>query len=101
MSTPTQWIVPLDHPAFAGHFPDIAILPGVVLLDLALQLITDACNLTLANCTINSVKFLHPALPGDVLSVTHTQLENGTVRFDISTPTHKVVSGSVMINSNA
>ncbi|WP_124949108.1 hypothetical protein [Sulfuriferula thiophila] len=101
MSTPIQWTVPLDHPAFAGHFPDIAILPGVVLLDLALQLITDACHLTLQNCTINSVKFLHPTLPGDVLSIVYHQLDNGTIRFDISTPAHKAVSGSVMINSNA
>lgn len=101
MNAQSVWTVPLDHPAFAGHFPGIAILPGVVLLDMALQLIADAHNVALQTCTINSVKFLHPARPGDVLTITHKQLDNGTIRFDIGTSTHQTVSGSVVINSSA
>ena len=42
MTHTTYWTVPLDHPAFAGHFPGTPILPGVVLLDTALQAIASA-----------------------------------------------------------
>ena len=98
MSTLAHWIVPPGHPAFAGHFPGMPILPGVVLLDWALQVICDTSGIVLQSCTINSVKFLHPALPGDALILAHSQLENGSILFDISTATHKIASGSVVIN---
>lgn len=98
MSHTTAWTVPHDHPAFAGHFPDTPILPGVVLLDVALQAICTASAIALRNCTLNSVKFLSPAQPGDVLSITHDQQENGSIHFDISTLTHKIATGSIVVN---
>ncbi|WP_223247369.1 hypothetical protein [Sulfuriferula sp. AH1] len=58
-----HWTVPADHPAFAGHFPGMPILPGVVLLDIALQAIADANSIALDSCEIGSVKFLSPAAP--------------------------------------
>lgn len=101
MSTVTQWTVPLDHPAFAGHFPGTPILPGVVLLDMALQAIAATSGIVLQQCTINAVKFLSPALPGETLNIAHSLQDNGTVRFDISTAARKIASGSVVINSPA
>jgi len=47
MNKVTHWTVPLDHPAFAGHFPDTPILPGVVLIDTELQAITNARGIEL------------------------------------------------------
>lgn len=99
MSTLTIFTVPVDHPAFAGHFPGMPILPGVVLLDRVIQAIGDTNKTPVTNCTINSVKFLHPALPGDVLTIDHTLAENGLVRFDINTATHKIASGSISLHS--
>lgn len=93
----THWTVPVNHPAFAGHFPDMPILPGVVLLDVALQAIAEANNITLAFCKISSVKFLSPAKPGDVLIIEHKTSVNGTLHFDISTDTRKVATGSVVL----
>ena len=100
MSTLGHFIVPAGHPAFAGHFPDTSILPGVVLLDWALQAICDAAGVVLQNCTINSVKFLSPALPGDALMIAYRRQDNGAIHFDISTAAHKIASGSVLINAN-
>ena len=99
MSNSTHWSVPLDHPAFAGHFPGTPILPGVVLLDGALQAIAAATGLVLDRCEISSVKFLSPARPGDELLVQHTVLPSGTIRFDIVAGMRKIASGSIVPGS--
>ena len=97
---PNQWLVPADHPAFAGHFPGMPILPGVVLLDLAIQFITDASACAPLSCTINSVKFLNPAVPGDLLIFEHSQTENGLIRFEISTGLRKIAIGSIHLDTS-
>ena len=96
MNTTTQWTVPLDHPAFAGHFPGTPILPGVVLLDTALQAIAEASGIVLDHCEISSVKFLSPAKPGDELEIQHAISSTGSIRFDIVTGTRKIASGSIV-----
>jgi 3-hydroxymyristoyl/3-hydroxydecanoyl-(acyl carrier protein) dehydratase len=72
-----------DHPSFAGHFPGMPITPGVVLLDEAMHAIAHELQLELQTCRINSVKFLHPVLPGAQLSVHYDIGANGNIRFDI------------------
>jgi 3-hydroxyacyl-[acyl-carrier-protein] dehydratase len=99
MNTATHWTVPLDHPAFAGHFPGTPILPGVVLLDRALQAIANASGIALDLCEISSVKFLSPANPGDVLVIEHIVSTSGTIRFEIVAGTRKIASGSIVARS--
>ena len=96
MNTATHWTVPLDHPAFAGHFPGTPILPGVVLLDIALQAIAAASGIALDTCEISSVKFLSPAKPGDELIIQHSLSASGTLRFDIVAGERKIASGSIL-----
>lgn len=95
MNNATHWTVPLDHPAFAGHFPGTPILPGVVLLDMALQIITAVTGIALDLCEISSVKFLSPASPGDELLIQHNISASGTIRFDIVAGMRKIASGSI------
>ena len=99
MSNATHWKVPVDHPAFAGHFPGTPTLPGVVLLDTALHVITAATGVALDSCEISSVKFLSPVSPGDELLIQHTILASGTIRFDIVAGVRKIASGSIVANS--
>ena len=99
MNNTTHWTVPVDHPAFAGHFPGTPIFPGVMLLDTVLHTIAAATGLALDLCEISSVKFLSPASPGDELVIHHTDLINGTIRFDIVVGTRKIASGSILIKS--
>ena len=101
MNNATHWIVPPDHPALAGHFPGTPILPGVVLLDVALKIIAEARGLPLDLCEISSVKFLSPASPGDELEIRHSLLASGTLRFDIMAGTRKIASGSIVPGSPA
>tara|TARA_R110002050_G_scaffold1244_4_gene8659 strand:- start:91944 stop:92264 length:321 start_codon:yes stop_codon:yes gene_type:complete len=96
MSNVTQWTVPADHPAFAGHFPGNPTVPGVVLLDIALHAITTATSIDLAICEISSVKFLSPVLPGEHIYIQYTVLESGSIRFEILSDTRKIATGRVI-----
>ncbi len=99
MSKVTHWLVPLDHPAFAGHFPGTPILPGVVLLDVALHAMAEATGIEPDSCEIVSVKFLSPAKPGDALEIRHDFPVKGAIRFDIAAGARKIASGNVVPRS--
>ena len=92
--------IPADHPAYAGHFPGNPVLPGVVLLDAAVNAITatgasgaGAPASGPAPCEIVSAKFHEVVRPGEPLTLEHETLANGTVRFTIRTAHHAVASG--------
>ena len=96
MNDVTHWIVPVDHPAFAGHFPGTPILPGVVLLDMALHAIAIAAEIGLEGCEISAIKFLSPVNPGDRLEIRHNRAGGGAIRFDIMAGVRKIASGSIV-----
>lgn len=95
MTKTTRWTVPLDHPAFAGHFPGTPILPGVLLLDVVLHSIAAATGLAPERCTLSSVKFLGPAGPGDELEIAHSVEASGTIRFKVVAGARSIASGSI------
>ena len=72
--------VATDHPSFAGHFPGRPIVPGALLIDLAVMAVEHATGRTVA--CIAQAKFLSPATPGETLSLLFEANEN-TIRFDI------------------
>ena len=96
MNQVTHWTIPLDHPAFAGHFVDMPILPGVILIDLITQLLADADLIDLAHYQINSIKFLSPARPGDVLSIEYEVSSKGALNFNILMSDRKIATGSII-----
>ena len=91
------WTIPVDHPVFAGHFPGMPIVPGVMLLDAMLHTITAATGLAPDRCEISSVKFLGSARPGETLLMEHAALPNGAIRFDIITADgrRRIASGAL------
>lgn len=92
------FIVPLDHPAFAGHFPGMPILPGVLLLDAAIHAVLQARR-ALGDldpaCQISSVKFLSPVNPGETLTIVCSATTAGGTRFDISAA-HRIVASGLL-----
>lgn len=95
MKTVSPLLIRADHPSFAGHFPGNPIVPGVVLLDEALQAIGLAVEEDLSACRINAVKFLSPARPGETLTVAHETAADGAIRFDITAADRKIATGSL------
>jgi 3-hydroxyacyl-[acyl-carrier-protein] dehydratase len=74
--------VPADHPAFAGHFPGMPILPGAALLDAVLHMLEEDLAFNPLEWQITSAKFLAPVRPGDVLVVEHSA-NTDVIRFSL------------------
>ena len=90
-----SWQVPLDHPAFAGHFPGQPIVPGVVLLDQAILFAEKMLAAAPMNWQVGNAKFLSPVLPGEVLTYALTQKPSGAVAFVVHCNDRSVASGSL------
>jgi 3-hydroxyacyl-[acyl-carrier-protein] dehydratase len=90
-----------DHPAFAGHFPGMPILPGALLLDEALHAIETDRHLDLTQCHVTAAKFLEAVRPGDVLTIEHTPAPNGTLRFAVRIADRPALTGTLILGSGA
>jgi len=97
MSTVTELYIAADHPAFAGHFPGMPIVPGVVLLDEALYTIANTLHLPLERCTLTTVKFRSVVRPGQALSLRFAAPVAGSVRFAIESAGLAVAEGAVTL----
>ncbi len=93
--------VPHEHPALAGYFPGRSIVPGVVLLDRALDAIGSATGARMSARRIESAKFLSPAAPGETLDVAFETAASGAIRFTIRAGERTVTSGALSAPSAA
>jgi len=96
MASPITVTISAEHPALAGHFPGVPILPGVVLLDETLRALETDAALGARRWRIGRAKFLKPVHPGETLEVAHEQLPNGSVRFCISSSGQAVAEGMLL-----
>jgi 3-hydroxyacyl-[acyl-carrier-protein] dehydratase len=90
--------IAFDHPVFSGHFPGRPVVPGVLLLDMALLEVASAIGLTPHG--VASAKFISPALPGDTLSLDF-EVDGAAVRFEIHCETRKVASGRFVLKQSS
>ena len=87
--------IPVDHPAFAGHFPGDPLLPGVALLAEVLEAVLDEPALAAqvgASPRIGAVKFLAPVRPGARLTILLDAGARG-VRFEVREGERLAASG--------
>ncbi len=91
----TRWTVPVDHAAFAGHFPGRPIVPGVVLLDRVAQAVAAALGEPVAG--VGSAKFLSPVGPGAILEFSWAAGTGRSVRFDIASEGRAVATGTLTL----
>lgn len=52
-----------EHPVYQGHFPDIAVAPGVMLTDMVRTLAENHLGKKLKLVEGKNIKFLQPVLP--------------------------------------
>ena len=90
-----RWPVPVDHPAFAGHFPGQPIVPGVVLLDQAIFFAEQLIGVPVAQWQIGNAKFLSPVGPGEALTFALEQKLSGAIAFSVRAAERNVASGSL------
>jgi 3-hydroxymyristoyl/3-hydroxydecanoyl-(acyl carrier protein) dehydratase len=97
MTTVTCIQIPLDHPVFAGHFPGTPIVPGVVLLDEALDAIARQLGLALERCTLAAVKFKSVVRPDQRVTLRFEISAPGSVRFELESEGQPVASGTLSV----
>ena len=71
-----------DRPFFAGHFPDAAIVPGVVLLDEALEYARTVTGRGTGAVEIVQAKFSAPVGPGEACSFRLEDIGDGRLRVE-------------------
>jgi len=72
--------VPPELSCFAGHFPDVPVVPGVLQLDWAMQLASQLLGAAPPAEGLESVKFRAPLRPGVEFRI-HVRVERGRVEF--------------------
>jgi hypothetical protein len=82
-----------EHPALAGHFPGMPIVPGVVLLDETLRAVEQDDAAAARRWRISTAKFLSPVRPGEELTLEHEPLADGSLRFTVSRDGRLVAHG--------
>lgn len=87
------WDVPVDLPAFDGHFPGRPIVPGVVLLDRVLELAQARVGGAVASWSIDQAKFYHPVGPGERLTFLLRERTVGGLSFSVVSGDQDVAAG--------
>jgi len=89
-------LVPDNLPYFRGHFPDFAILPGVVQVDWAVRYARELFPLDGAFPARIKVKFRKPIRPGQSLTLSLKYLPpQHIVQFDYSDADGPYASGQI------
>jgi 3-hydroxymyristoyl/3-hydroxydecanoyl-(acyl carrier protein) dehydratase len=81
------------HPALPGHFPGNPVVPGVWILDEALQAAERALGRPVRVHGVPQAKFLSPLLPGVVATVELVPRGDGLL-FEVRTSSAVIARGS-------
>ncbi len=85
--------VTINEPFFQGHFPDYAVMPGVLIVEAMAQtgavlmsksLNVDRAGKTILFTSLDNCRFRHPVRPGDVLrmNVRVVRARGGLFKFE-------------------
>ena len=86
------------HPAFAGHFPGLPIVPGVLLLDAALHQIGATLGLSTAGCRIAAAKFTSAIGPNEALLLSHAATAEGGLRLSVHAGAEERLAATAVVH---
>jgi 3-hydroxymyristoyl/3-hydroxydecanoyl-(acyl carrier protein) dehydratase len=79
MDKQTGFMIPADHPALPGHFPEQAIVPGVVILDQVINKIQHTTKRRVNG--IRKSKFLQTLQAEEAVTIELGEIRQDRVRF--------------------
>lgn len=85
-----------EHPGLDGHFPGNPVVPGVVLLDHAMDLLASMHGGSVEEGAIPRVKFLRPVLPGQMVQVS-CESTGGRLSFVCEVNGRIVIDGQLVL----
>jgi 3-hydroxymyristoyl/3-hydroxydecanoyl-(acyl carrier protein) dehydratase len=92
MKASGTWLrIPPEHPALAGHFPAMPVVPGALLLDEALHSIDPSAR----GWHIANVKFHRAVRPDEAMQLEWHHERSGALRVEIRTGQALVLSAAV------
>lgn len=93
-----SYSIPASHPCLVGHFPDAPIVPGVVLLDYARNLL-QTWQPHIRIKSLSQAKFLQPLPPQHRFTITLTQVSAQTIKFECLSEAHKLICGTFIVEN--
>lgn len=84
--------VAADHPALAGHFPGMPVVPGVLLLSQVLDAAEQWLGAGVEPLRLRQAKFPAPWLPGTPAQAT-LEREASQLRFEVTANDHTLALG--------
>jgi uncharacterized membrane protein len=99
VTTESEFTVPADHPAFAGHFPDRPVLPAVVLLEAVIGEVHAVSGMEFAVSALPRAKFMTPLAPGDRVRI-RLKRSAGQVEFEVKRGDERVALGVFLVRAD-
>ena len=91
-----QFTIPPDHSSLPEHFPGNPVVPGVVVMDRALDVLEAEIGVPLGALRRPQVKFMQPLLPGQTASVSHEEA-SPKWRFRVHHGERLIASGDLVL----
>lgn len=91
-----SFTIQTSHPSLKGHFPKNPIVPGVVILDEVINIVkTLKPELTIISMPM--VKFVHPLLAKQQVTVEIIEKSKNKISFNCSHDEIKLVTGQLIL----